>query len=388
MTKREKKLAAVAGTVLGLIGAVGLVHIALLSPLKSLELRENALRSQLGKAKDANSARRSMHARIKQITSQTFGLSGQATATRGDVERFLVDLQKRSDLPPLKIDNTAAPNKKGVYEGVGWSISGTGRLDKIMNFLYLLENQPYLYKIQRLTLRPDWETELIAMNLDYATILPVQLEYPKKIRNVEEPQIITGKYSGGTTAASLSSPERQRYSLLRLRDPLLRYKQKPVQVAKPPSQPRSRPRPQPKPQPRPRPQPQAQPTYRLTSTTAFGGKPQIRIENIRTGSSQVYREGDAFDGGTIVMVDYRSLPMPENPRLLSGSRIILKKGPDYWAIERGQTFSQKRLLRTDQLPETLQPQEKPEPENASADGGNQAAGDGSPKPEDNSRDKL
>jgi hypothetical protein len=34
------------------------------------------------------------------------------------------------------------------------------------------------------------------------------------------------------------------------------------------------------------------------------------------------------------MVDYRPLPMPGNEGLKSFSRVILKIGADYWAVER------------------------------------------------------
>jgi hypothetical protein len=53
------------------------------------------------------------------------------------------------------------------------------------------------------------------------------------------------------------------------------------------------------------------------------------------------------------MVDYRPLPMPGNDGLKSFSRVILKIGTEYWAIERGQTLADKRRLIPDQLPETL-----------------------------------
>jgi hypothetical protein len=42
-----------------------------------------------------------------------------------------------------------------------------------------------------------------------------------------------------------------------------------------------------------------------------------------------------------------------NPRILSSSRVIVKVGPDYWAIELGQDIAQKRRLAREQLPEPL-----------------------------------
>ena len=53
------------------------------------------------------------------------------------------------------------------------------------------------------------------------------------------------------------------------------------------------------------------------------------------------------------MIDYRPLPRADNPQMLSPSRVILKAGPDYWAVELGQKLTQKRRLKRDQLPEPI-----------------------------------
>jgi hypothetical protein len=50
------------------------------------------------------------------------------------------------------------------------------------------------------------------------------------------------------------------------------------------------------------------------------------------------------------MVDYRPLPMPGNEALKSFSRVILKVGEEYWAVERGQTLAEKRRLVPEELP--------------------------------------
>ena len=53
------------------------------------------------------------------------------------------------------------------------------------------------------------------------------------------------------------------------------------------------------------------------------------------------------------MVDYRPMPMPSNAMLQSYSRVIIKIGSDYWAIERGQTLADRRKLATAELPAQL-----------------------------------
>ncbi len=53
------------------------------------------------------------------------------------------------------------------------------------------------------------------------------------------------------------------------------------------------------------------------------------------------------------MIDYRELPKPEKPKLLSSSRVILKIGEDYWAVDLGQILTKKRRLEGQLVPQEL-----------------------------------
>ena len=53
------------------------------------------------------------------------------------------------------------------------------------------------------------------------------------------------------------------------------------------------------------------------------------------------------------MVDYRRMPKPGKEYLMSESRVIVKIGTEYWAVELGQTLAQKYRLNPEQLPEQL-----------------------------------
>ena len=66
-----------------------------------------------------------------------------------------------------------------------------------------------------------------------------------------------------------------------------------------------------------------------------------------------YRVGDELAGGTIAMVDYRSVPLPGNSLLQSHSRLILRLGEEFWAVERGGTLAEKRKLSANELPPQL-----------------------------------
>jgi hypothetical protein len=57
--------------------------------------------------------------------------------------------------------------------------------------------------------------------------------------------------------------------------------------------------------------------------------------------------------GEIAMVDFRPMPRPGKPEEVSDSRMIVRIGKDYWAVELGQRLNERRVLRPAELPEEL-----------------------------------
>ena len=86
----------------------------------------------------------------------------------------------------------------------------------------------------------------------------------------------------------------------------------------------------------------------------WDNKHEVLVQDSASQQLRIYKAGDALGGGTVQMIDYRFLPSPANPQILSPSRVILKVGPDFWAIELGQAVTEKRRLKRDQLPPQLQ----------------------------------
>ena len=76
------------------------------------------------------------------------------------------------------------------------------------------------------------------------------------------------------------------------------------------------------------------------------------MRDLNSEKTMRYRVGDELGEGIVAMVDYRPLPMPGNESVKSFSRVILKIGTEFWAVERGQTLAQKRRLEPEQLPQT------------------------------------
>ncbi len=91
----------------------------------------------------------------------------------------------------------------------------------------------------------------------------------------------------------------------------------------------------------------------MVSLSEWQGRPEVHVRDLTNQSLASYGQGDDLAGGKIVAVDYRSLPHPAKPGLQSHSRVIVKIGEAFWAVERGQTLADKRQLAAEQLPEKL-----------------------------------
>jgi hypothetical protein len=83
------------------------------------------------------------------------------------------------------------------------------------------------------------------------------------------------------------------------------------------------------------------------------GEPEVHIRDTAQQKTLRFKPGDSLAGGTIIMIDYRPLPMRGNEALKSFSRVIVKVGSEYWAVERGKTLAEKYRLAPEQLPEQL-----------------------------------
>jgi hypothetical protein len=85
----------------------------------------------------------------------------------------------------------------------------------------------------------------------------------------------------------------------------------------------------------------------------------VIVGEAKDENAKTYKVGEDLMGGEIMMVDYRPMPMPGNPELVSNSRVIVRIGRDYFAVELGQLLDEKRKLQSDQLPTALK-EKKPD----------------------------
>src|SRR5690606_25598603 len=92
-------------------------------------------------------------------------------------------------------------------------------------------------------------------------------------------------------------------------------------------------------------------SLRVVSLSEGDGSPELHIRNDAKDKTLRVRQGEKIENhGEIVAVDYRPMPLPDVPGLLSHSRLILKIGDEFWAVERGQTLAKKRKLAPGEWP--------------------------------------
>ena len=331
MNAREKIMAAAVGGVAALVLVVAGVRSVLLAPLREIDKTTAVVREKIAKIQADRRAYFVAEDKLKTVALRTFADSvDPASAKSGEIltQQILATGLEESDFTRLPIQ----PRKlRGAYE-LGWNVQGDGPLTNVVNLLFLLNESPWLHRTENLTVANSDAPGSVRVRFRYLTL--VLDPAPDVVRTNLAP------------ARTLESPERHLLNSIVSRDILRPYiKRPPAPVL--PGQP---PRPASKPGVPPGPE-----TFRVVSLSEWRGQPEVHVRDLSAGKTVRYRPGDELAGGTIAMVDYRSLPMPGNSLLMSSSRLILKVGADYYAVERGRTLAEKRRLDASELPPGLAP---------------------------------
>jgi hypothetical protein len=191
-----------------------------------------------------------------------------------------------------------------------------------------------LHRIENLTLTPSDGTNRVKASFRYLTLV------------IDPPQDVA--FIDPKPAATLDSPRRKHFDVITTRNLLRPF------IPTPPAAPQSTPGASPSAPTAPTaPSPPGPETFRVVSLSQWQGQSEIHVRDTTRETTSRYKPGDALADGQIVMVDYRPLPKPGREWLLSSSRIILKSGTNYFAIEEGTTLADKYPMPTDQLPERL-----------------------------------
>lgn len=323
MKKREKILA---GIVVGFIAVLVLgfgIKGFFVKPLKDIDKQVALIREKINKINGERRDYFDAEDGLKKVAQRTFSSElNQASARSGEM------ITKQIAHAGLnEADFTRLPVGPRRFKGgseIGWSIQGKGSLEKIINLIFLLQNSPHVHRIETVTLTSHDKPGEIKVRFLYLTIV---LDPAPEFDPIE----LKPKYT-------LESPERFAYNAILERDILRPY------IKAPPPAPR-------KGNTAPSTSPAGSDALKVVSLSEWEGQPEIHIRDINKNETLRYRPGDKLkDDSEIVAVDYRPLPLPRNPLLLSHSRVILKVGEEFWAVERGQSLAEKRKLQPEEWP--------------------------------------
>ena len=347
MNRREKILAICIGSVLGLVILYGLAYKLFIGPARDLDKQAATLRTKNSELASENNRYGQYVRQWRDIRDRTYhdNLLRATVLLKAQVDQLVRD----AGLGQIPVRPITGRKAKNCYWEIGCTIDGRASLERLTHLLFLLTRDGRLHRLSNLTIRPpqSGQTE-VPFSLRYSTLVLHQ-KLPKTVPVAPRPAEPTTK----AAKPDLNSPERAKYNVIARRHIFLPY----VQLVRGPEPP---PRPQPTPSVTPPPKP-AGPSHDqlvVTGLPAFGMKREVHVAMPGQDIEKPLKAGDRLPVGQIAMVDYRLLPMPGKPKIMSTGRVILKIGRNYWAVELGQTLGERRILRAKDLPDQLKP--KPE----------------------------
>jgi hypothetical protein len=345
MNRREKILAICIGSVVGLIILYGLGYKLFIGPARDLDHQAAALRERNAELASENERYGRYVRQWRDIRDRTYhdNLLRATVLLKARVDQLVRDAGL-GQIPVRPITGRASKNN---YEEIGCTIQGRASLERLTHLLFLLTRDGHLHRLSNLTIsQPQSGQREVPFALRYSTLVL----HPKLPKTVKVPP----RPAGPTTKEAkpdLNSPERAKYDVIARRHIFLPY----VQLVRAPELPPRPPEPAP---PEPVPPEPVGPRHDqlvVTGLPAFGMKREVHVAMPGQDIEKPLKVGDRLPVGQIAMVDYRLLPMPGKPKIMSTGRVILKIGRNYWAVELGQTLGERRILRAKDLPDQLKP---------------------------------
>jgi len=335
---------------LGFAALVAVMYLAInrvfLVPAAQRMVDAEAVIARIKQADAQKSKEGAYQNRLKSLAAMTFGTDENRVSEQ--VRSHITELLGQSGLSAqnLSLKPLFSSRVPGVYKEIGWIVRARGRLTHVINFVYLMTREPHLHRLDNLVLAPVAGGPEVELQVKYGTLV---LETP------QGEKLETDRGTDDLPPGVLQSAERTEYETIVSRNLFLPYipavaSQKPPAAESPqaptePSGPRV-----------------PEGYYRLVGLPAWGNTPDVLVRDGRSGKVAAYRPGDALAGGRIITVDYRPLPLPSKPEILSQSRVVLQIGAEYYAVELGDSLAEKHPLAPDQVPPGLPKLEAPPPD--------------------------
>lgn len=353
MTVREKVMAGTVGAMMGGFVLYTITQSVLLAPAAEADGAVPKLESTIAEHERVIAREGYYRENLTKFKARTFGRTEPVASE--EMRAFILTVARRSGMNTREDWSTSSfrgKRDRGVYQEVGWAVNARGSMKSVVNFLHLLQDDPRLHRIDRFGVMPDPKRRDMKVSLRYTSLVldPKVVPKPKPKAKAVPPEKLV--------YPQLASAQRKQYDAIVTRDLFRPYVKRPVVIRRPPPPPppRDRTRKPPPPPPPPKPPP-IETKLKIVSLAKFAGRPEVCLRHTDTERFTRLAEGDRLNDPKIrlpdwqiAMVDYRPMPHPDNPAILSSSRAILRVGTKYWAVELGQTLSRKHLLAPDQLP--------------------------------------
>jgi hypothetical protein len=347
MSRREKILAAVVGGFVAFLVLYMIVDGLLISPARALTSQEADLTRKIAEAQSAVSMRPAYEARITKIAGQTLRAS-ESEAQEYLYQRLkllLYEMEKRANLRTVSPVQVSSRPRTGPARSTTLTcqIDVEGLLPGVVDLLYVLSREPYLGRIEELSITPDradrGRSGQVTARIRLATLL------------------LSGR--GGQVKPSegapdleglLTSADRGEFDAIVRRNIFLPYRQvRPTYVRREtpaPARPSS-----------PAPQPAARPVgrYRLAGgLTARADEFCIETRDAEGRTKYTYHKpGEEVAGWEVVAIDLTPRPNPNREGRLSDWRIIVRRRGEFRAVEAGEFMYQKHPIKPEDLPEAL-----------------------------------
>jgi len=349
MKSREKILVLVAGILLVSFAGYGAVKKALLDPARRADQKARALEIEIEGLKTDNRREGSCRKRLDALAVRTF--QGDEKIVREKVRVRLTRLMEQAGLSTEKFSSQPLQGSKIRHKGketdrsVGQSVTIRGKTSQVINFLYLLNEDPFLHRIDDVALSPDPKTGKMDLQLKYYTLV---LAAPPG-------RAVATTVPATEPAGTLDTERRDRYDMIVRRDVFRPYVPRPKVVVERPRERPGREGPPPPPPPPPPPSVDRESQLRIVGLPTLFGVPEVNVRDSSLGETRTktLKIGDRLGSGAIVMIDYRPMPRRDDPKKTSPSRAILRIGTDYWAVENGQTVADKHRMKASELPAAL-----------------------------------
>jgi len=301
-------------------------------PIKKLEQATANRKKQINSLNNLKKNADQHSKRLAKLNTTSFAnSSAEAIAMMGE---HITQIIKQSKLTETEFSRRPFEPRAIVKNGpkpIGYTVSGIGSVKKITDLLFLLQNDPHIQRVENVSLSPISGSTKVRVNFQFISLV-IGTKY--------------GEFKGTNSPPinpKIKSEARDLYAGITKRALFLPYQKKAAPTPAPSSKSKTNNTPPP-------PGPES---YKVVSLSQWKGKQEVMIYDKAKNVTKSYKLGDTLAGGTIVMIDYRQMPFPNKPELLSQSRVIVSIKTDYWAIERGNTIADIYQLTTEQLPKQL-----------------------------------